>query len=263
MKVSSLLSTSKYFIVNKELIKALGTEEAIVLGELISERDYWDDREQLEDDWFYSTVENIENEIGYNEYKQRKILKSLESKGVLEVKVKGMPAKRYIRINEENLLSLLNVQFLKNSRTGSLKIKEQVPQNLRTNNNNIKLINKNNNIINNNNNNNNNNIYEFFEKNFCQLLSPIQYEKIGIWLREFNEDIIKYAVSIAVLNRKCTFAYVEGILKNWKGKGYNNLEEIKAENISKQKENTEEYNRLVEQMKGLEDYDWLNDTENA
>lgn len=95
------------------------------------------------------------------------------------------------------------------------------------------------------------------------MLSPIQYEKIGIWLREFNEDIIKYAVSIAVLNRKCTFAYVEGILKNWKGKGYNNLEEIKAENISKQKENTEEYNRLVEQMKGLEDYDWLNDVENT
>ena len=27
-------------------------------------------------------------------------------------------------------------------------------------------------------------------------MSPIQYEKIGIWLKEFNEDIIKYNPSL-------------------------------------------------------------------
>lgn len=261
MKVSSLLSTSKYFIVNKELIKALGTEEAIVLGELISERDYWESREQLEDDWFYSTIENIENEIGYNEYKQRKILKSLESKGVLEVKVKGMPAKRYIRIDEENLLNLLNVQFFKNSRTSSLKIKEQEPQNLRGNNNNIKIINKNSIITNNNEHNNNNNIYSYVEEKFCRSLSPTEYEKINILLKSYDEEIIKYAIDIASKNKKSTFYYVEGILKNWKGKDLKTLEQIKEENKEFIKDNEESYSRLLEQMKDLEDYDWLNDSD--
>lgn len=258
MRITSLLSTSKYFIVNKDLIKILGTEEAVVLGELINERDYWESREQLEDDWFYSTIENIENEIGYNEYKQRKILKSLESKGILEVKVKGMPAKRYIRINEENLLSLLNVQFLKNSRTSSLKIKEQEPKNLRVNNNNIKIINKNNIITNNNE--HNNNIYSYVEEKFCRSLSPTEYEKINIWLKSYDEEIIKYAIDIASKNKKSTFSYVEGILKNWKGKNLKTLEQIKEENKEFVKGNEESYNELLEQMKDLGDYDWLNDS---
>ena len=261
MRITSLLSTSKYFIVNKDLIKILGTEEAVVLGELISERDYWESRKQLEDDWFYSTIENIENEIGYNEYKQRKILKSLENKGVLEVKVNGMPAKIYIRIDEENLLNLLNVQFFKNSRTSSLKIKEQEPQNLRGNNNNIKIINKNSIITNNNEHNNNNNIYRYVEEKFCRSLSPTEYEKINIWLKSYDEEIIKYAIDIASKNKKSTFYYVEGILKNWKGKDLKTLEQIKEENKEFIKDNEESYNRLLEQMKDLEYYDWLNDSD--
>lgn len=41
MILSSLLSSSKYIIINKDLIKILCLNEAVILGELCSEYTYW------------------------------------------------------------------------------------------------------------------------------------------------------------------------------------------------------------------------------
>lgn len=72
-----------------------------------------------------------------------------------------------------------------------------------------------------------NNIYSFIENNFSRTLSSLELKKIEEWLLLFNEDIIKYAIEIAVLNNVKTFNYVEGVLKNWKSCNLNNLQEIK------------------------------------
>jgi hypothetical protein len=50
----------------------LGIDEAIILGELASEYEYWSRREELQDGYFYSTIENIEENTTLTEYKQRK-----------------------------------------------------------------------------------------------------------------------------------------------------------------------------------------------
>lgn len=97
----------------------------------------------------------------------------------------------------------------------------------------------------------NNNIYGFAEKNIGRMLTPIEFEKIDIWKNNFNEEIIKYAIQIAVLNNKKTFNYINGILNNWKSKGYKTLKEIK-ENDFKIK-NKEE----IEIPNWMEDYNWL------
>ena len=108
-----------------------------------------------------------------------------------------------------------------------------------------------------------NNIYSFIEQNFGRTLSPVELEKINLWLSEEREDIIKYAVTIAVMNRKSTFAYVDGILKNWKAKGFKSLEEIKEDSLigsasKSQRDSTisEEQQKLLEE---LADYNWLED----
>ncbi len=102
-------------------------------------------------------------------------------------------------------------------------------------------------------------IYSFIEDNFGRLLSGIEYEKVNNWISEFNVDILKYAISISVMNQKKTFAYVEGILKNWKGKGFKTLDEIKEDNLygifsKKSNENTDSKEELF-------DYNWLEDNE--
>ena len=71
------------------------------------------------------------------------------------------------------------------------------------------------------------NIYEFVEENFGRTLSPLEYEKINSWLLSFDEDIIKYAIEVSVMNGKRAFNYADGILKNWKGCNYKTLGEIK------------------------------------
>lgn len=104
-----------------------------------------------------------------------------------------------------------------------------------------------------------NNIYSYVESCFGRPLSPVELEKISQWSLEYKEDIFKYAIEIAVMNHKKTFAYVEGILKNWKGKGYEDLQTIKDEQLKGLAISHPRENKPIEIDPDLIDYDWLND----
>lgn len=104
---------------------------------------------------------------------------------------------------------------------------------------------------------NNNNIYSEIEENFGRTLNPIEYEKVNSWLSSFNNEVISYALKIAVLNNKKSFSYVNGILNNWKTSGFKSLNEIKENEKEKEapKLSDEKRKELEEAFK----YDWLND----
>lgn len=147
MAIIQLIASSNYITVNKIIIRLLGIDEAIILGELASEYEYWSKREELQDGYFYSTIENIEENTTLTEYKQRKALNSLKERGLIDIKIKGIPAKRFIKINEEQVLELLSINSSNILSTSSLKIKELDTEKPQGNKNNI---NKNNNKNNNN-----------------------------------------------------------------------------------------------------------------
>lgn len=135
--ILNLLANDNYLIVNRTLMKELGLEESIIIGELASEYNYYKKNNTLEEnDYFYSTIENVEKNTGINEYKQRKALNNLKSKKIIDIKIKGIPAKRYIKINESKISEILNIKNQNNLRTSSLNFKELVPEKLKTNNNN-------------------------------------------------------------------------------------------------------------------------------
>ena len=98
MGILQLISSSNFITVNKDLIKVLGLEEAILLGELASEYDYWNNKNEIEDGYFYSTIENIEKETTLTAYKQRKCLETLKNNGFIDIQIRGIPAKRYIKL---------------------------------------------------------------------------------------------------------------------------------------------------------------------
>ncbi|MEI3507879.1 MAG: DnaD domain protein [Bacilli bacterium] len=99
------------------------------------------------------------------------------------------------------------------------------------------------------------NIYDYISNNFGRLLTPIELEKIDIWIKEFEDNqIIKYAVEIAVMRCKKTFSYVEGILKNWKGQNFKTLQEIKDNEFKIHNTETKDLTEIF-------DYDWLNETD--
>lgn len=79
-------------------------------------------------------------------------------------------------------------------------------------------------------------IYEYYESNFGRTISSIEYEKLKSFLEMFSDDIVRYAIEIAVVNNKRTFSYVRGILNNWKACGYKTLQEIKDNEQNKKNE---------------------------
>lgn len=124
MGIIHLIANSNFIAVNKEVAKKIGLDEAIMLGELASEYDYWEKRGELEDGYFYSTVENVENSTTLSDYRQRKALKTLQSFGLVVTKAKGIPAKRYIKIIEAQVMALFDIQDSSNLTSSSEKIKE-------------------------------------------------------------------------------------------------------------------------------------------
>jgi len=135
MEITDLLTNDGYIIVNKKLIQLYGLEEAIIIGELSSEYNYYKQRGQItEDGLFYSTVENIEKNTSLSKHQQLKALKHLEEEGLIKVHIKGLPAKRYI---EQQFGQILNNQLSKNWTTSCSKIEQLDVQKLNTNNNNI------------------------------------------------------------------------------------------------------------------------------
>lgn len=166
-KLLTQFASNNYGLYNKTLAKKIGLHESIFLGEIISEYDYWNRMHSLTDDgYFYSTVENVMESTTLSDYQQRSIIKHLVELKILNVRVAGMPAKRYFKINEEQFYAILleddkdsdNNSELTSSKetcykdlteltTSSKESKEQDLNSVKTNNNNIPLTNKNNNII--------------------------------------------------------------------------------------------------------------------
>lgn len=147
MSILCLIASGNFISVNRDLIKAFGIETALLIGELASEYDYYSKRGELTDNCFYSTVRNINNNTGLSEHQQRQAFNILKENGIVEIVKKGLPARRYVKINEEVFLSVWD-KWCKNYGTGDLKNKAQKKEKLKTNNNKENKNKKNNNIYN-------------------------------------------------------------------------------------------------------------------
>ena len=137
MDIIDFLANDNYIIVNKEIATLYGLDEAVILGELASEHKYWQKNGGLKDGYFYSTIENIEKNTTILEKRQRLALNSLKEKGIIDIKRMDIPAKRYIKINAEKLLSLLLNNTDQSETSSSAILTELEQSNEPTKNNNL------------------------------------------------------------------------------------------------------------------------------
>ena len=98
-----LLMSSNYYTLNKQIVKSLGIESAFLLTILIEASDGLSDDEG----WFYQTIEKIGELTGIGRHKQDKIIKDLIELKILEQKNKGVPCKRYFKINYSMIENLV------------------------------------------------------------------------------------------------------------------------------------------------------------
>lgn len=193
--IINLLANNGYIILNKIVIKKIGLHEAIILGELCSEYTHWEKNGKLEDNYFYSTRENIEENTGLSAYQQREPMKKLISLGVILEKRKGMPLQKWYSLNSQLLYKLLcedldlttsikeNLQqdtkkidnkIIRDCSTSKEGTKEHDVKNLHTNNNNI-------------NNKKNNNKYLYNSEQKVKFK-----DKVFLTKKQYNELIKKF-----------------------------------------------------------------------
>ena len=117
MNIISLLANDNYIIVNKELIKIIGLEESIIVGDLASMYLYLQKENRLtEDGFFFYSVEAMQENTSLSDYQQRKALETLKKLNVVEIERRQVPAKRFIKLNIVKLENIFN--------SSSQKIKE-------------------------------------------------------------------------------------------------------------------------------------------
>lgn len=106
--IQKLISAGNFISVNKTLMKCCGLNEAVVLGELISEQDYFDENNLLDEEgFFYITVAKLQDITTLSERSQRTVLSHLVDMQLIEVVYKGLPKKRHIKINIENIMNMI------------------------------------------------------------------------------------------------------------------------------------------------------------
>lgn len=130
MSILSILASDNFITVNRAVAKIVGLEAAVIFGELASEHNYWQKNNPEWDGSFFSTVENLEEKTFLSAHQQREAIKRLEDQGWLTMEKRGMPARRYIRMNEEKITESLHDQSLKFLTTSDAKFERPVVKNL-------------------------------------------------------------------------------------------------------------------------------------
>ena len=103
-RLQELLNSDKNSIkINKDLLKTLDLEEAVLYSFLVYEFDknskHYENKYFDGDKYFLCPVDDIENELNLSAFRQRNALNKLQDKGLLEIKL-GQYRTRYIHLNE-------------------------------------------------------------------------------------------------------------------------------------------------------------------
>lgn len=110
-----ILLGSSYIVINKTVLKIFGYETALFLSTLAEAETLLSDA----DGWFYQTADTIEGLTGLSRYKQDKCVEALEEKEVLIKEVRGLPARRYFRLNYEIIQTLIENHLQSSSKNTS------------------------------------------------------------------------------------------------------------------------------------------------
>ena len=116
----SFFSSSGFVIVNREVARKIGINEAILLYELVRLSEHYKNLNQYQtfdgiDGYFFQTIEHLEKWTVLTREQQDKAFKKLSSLNFVEKILKGLPAKRYFKINETEVIKYLFLDCVKDT----------------------------------------------------------------------------------------------------------------------------------------------------
>jgi len=106
--LSQMFDKGSWLLLNKKIAKFLGLEAAIYLGDLISKRQYFMDRNELnEEGEFFNTVPNIEESTTLSRKYQKKASDKLAAAGFINIRRAGTHGIHHFKINDGAIIEFL------------------------------------------------------------------------------------------------------------------------------------------------------------
>nr|MCR5167151.1 hypothetical protein [Oscillospiraceae bacterium] len=100
-KLLSLLNDKNTILVNRQLAARIGLNNAVMYAALVSKSLYYSSHGQDRDGWFYCTIADMHESSSLGARSQKKAADTLCELGLIEVRVTGIPARRFFRINTD------------------------------------------------------------------------------------------------------------------------------------------------------------------
>lgn len=117
--VADVLGT-RQIAFNPDLARITKSVEA---GLLLSQLLYWY-KKGYNPEWFYKTIEEIKKETYLTRSQQDTAIKKCSNLGLIEIKLMGIPRKRYFNIKFEKIVELLKITYGKNKSYQQVCIKQ-------------------------------------------------------------------------------------------------------------------------------------------
>ena len=96
-----------FIAVSKNLIAAIGLNEAIVFSELVSKYNYYEKENMLNNGYMYCTYDDLRISTGLSQTAQTNAIKNLEKLNLIKCTIAGFPKKRYITVLDAELSKYL------------------------------------------------------------------------------------------------------------------------------------------------------------
>ena len=100
-KILSLLNDKNTILVNRQLAARIGLNNAVMYAALVSKSLYYREHGQDRDGWFYCTINDMHESSSLGARSQKKAADTLCELGLIEVKIMGIPARRFFRVNTD------------------------------------------------------------------------------------------------------------------------------------------------------------------
>lgn len=142
----SILASTPFLIMNKCLLQNLGVDASLVLSDLIQKEQYFKESCQDNDGFFFNVTNDISCSTTLSYYQIKQAISVLEKWGIIQVVLKGVPAKKHFKIDHSQIESFLKSSIKKTKELDCQNFNNLHNKNLTSINNNKKIIIKNNSI---------------------------------------------------------------------------------------------------------------------
>jgi uncharacterized phage protein (TIGR02220 family) len=119
MSLLNLIAGGSFWVINKQLARAVGIEAALLFSDLCQAQKYWNEKNGAEG-YFYKVETDIQEDTTLSPHKQSKARSELKKAGLLKLKRKGLPAKIHYLIDKDCLNKFLKIFGTSEQKTSEL-----------------------------------------------------------------------------------------------------------------------------------------------